>query len=696
LIPDDPDERKAFALRIVAQRCLYGVDKNPLAAEMAKLSLWLLTLAKDKPFEFLDHAIRCGDSLVGIHSLDQLRKFNLDGKGEDNNLFLQFLDPKIKEAIALRRQITEMQANTVEDVEAQERMLREANEKIDRLKYAADMLISAEFVPGSAADKRAARDNAGIKLAVHFHDIDLATFRREAQKMLAGQVTFHWPLEYPEVVVERGGFDAFVGNPPFMGGSKITAALNTPYRDFIKKHLASGEKGKADLCAYFLLRASALAASQTGGGGLLATNSLGQGDNSSVGIVQLIERGASIYRAYSNRRWPGNASVTVAIIWFRFGGWRSGFLLDDKCVPGITATLGAETDLARDPFRLAMNTGQAFRGTEIKGEGFTLSAEEASSLVEREPDCRNIIQWYLTGEDLNSRFDQSPSRMVINFREMSFAEASRFPLTLALVTQRVKPYRDSITKQIHEPDYWKFWDKRIDCYESVRQMERVLARSRIANMHSIAFIPTGIVYSDKVVVFRYSEYGVFSCFQSSIHEAWARHFSGASLRTDMCYSTQGAFETFPFPKALTPPLTRIGETYCSVRTTLMTRRKEGLTTTYNRFHCQDESSADIQKLRQLHIEMDNAVAAAYGWTDLDLGHDFHETKQGLRYTISEPARREVLARLLNLNHERYAEEVKQGLHEKKKGSAKKPGAKKKAATPGKDEATLFHAQEDDE
>src|SRR5438045_151023 len=121
---------------------------------MAKLSLWLLTLAKDKPFEFLDHAIRCGDSLVGIHNLDQLRKFNLDGKGDDNRLFLHFLDEKIKEAITLRRQITEMQSNTVADVEAQDRMLNEANKQIDRLKCAADMLISAEFVSGSAADKR--------------------------------------------------------------------------------------------------------------------------------------------------------------------------------------------------------------------------------------------------------------------------------------------------------------------------------------------------------------------------------------------------------------------------------------------------------------------------------------------------------------------------------------------------------------
>src|SRR5207244_10906313 len=133
-------------------------------------------------------AIRCGDSLVGIHNTEQLRKFNLDGKGEDNTLFLQFLDPKIKEAIALRRQITEMQANTVEDVEAQDRMLREANEKIDRLKCAADMLISAELVPGSAAEKRAAGDNVAIEVAVHFNGTDLPTFRREVQKTLAGQM----------------------------------------------------------------------------------------------------------------------------------------------------------------------------------------------------------------------------------------------------------------------------------------------------------------------------------------------------------------------------------------------------------------------------------------------------------------------------------------------------------------------------
>jgi hypothetical protein len=90
----------------------------------------------------------------------------------------------------------------------------------------------------------------------------------------------------------------------------------------------------------------------------------------------------------------------------------------------------------------------------------------------------------------------------------------------------------------------------------------------------------------------------------------------------------------------------------------MLKNNEGLTDTYNRFHDRGEQSEDIARLRALHVEMDQAVAAAYGWSDLDLGHGFHVTKQGERYTISEPARRAVLDRLLELNHQRYAHKSK--------------------------------------
>jgi hypothetical protein len=132
------------------------------------------------------------------------------------------------------------------------------------------------------------------------------------------------------------------------------------------------------------------------------------------------------------------------------------------------------------------------------------------------------------------------------------------------------------------------------------------------------------------------------------------------------------FETYPFPLLLSQSsLKNLGELYHEHRRQIMLARQEGLTATYNRFHNPKEKSADIARLRQLHVEMDNAVAAAYGWGDLDLGHGFHETPQGVRYTISEEARGEVLRRLLRLNHERYEEEVRQGLHDKKKTKASK-------------------------
>lgn len=94
----------------------------------------------------------------------------------------------------------------------------------------------------------------------------------------------------------------------------------------------------------------------------------------------------------------------------------------------------------------------------------------------------------------------------------------------------------------------------------------------------------------------------------------------------------------------------------------------------------------MQKLRDMHAKLDVAVAAAYGWDDLDLNHGFHETKQGIRFTISEEARREVLQRLLKLNHECYEEEVAQGLHDKKKKKTSTP--RKKKISPPKDDGNM--------
>jgi DNA-binding GntR family transcriptional regulator len=94
----------------------------------------------------------------------------------------------------------------------------------------------------------------------------------------------------------------------------------------------------------------------------------------------------------------------------------------------------------------------------------------------------------------------------------------------------------------------------------------------------------------------------------------------------------------------------------------MLERNEGLTKTYNRVHNPAERASDIAELRAIHVEIDHAVAEAYGWTDLVLDHDFYETSQNIRYTLGSVVRQRILDRLLQLNFDRYAEEVANGLH----------------------------------
>jgi microsomal dipeptidase-like Zn-dependent dipeptidase len=202
---------------------------------------------------------------------------------------------------------------------------------------------------------------------------------------------------------------------------------------------------------------------------------------------------------------------------------------------------------------------------------------------------------------------------------------------------------------------------------------------------SVSFAQIGQVFSDALVVIASESWAEFSAIQSNIHEAWTRQYS-STLEMRLRYTPTDSYETFPLPEVEPQAeLDVIGETYHEHRRQIMLARQEGLTATYNRFHNPDERSADIARLRELHVAMDRVVAAAYGWDDLALGHDFDETAQGLRFTIDEAARREVLGRLLELNHQRYAEEVAMGLHEARTTKARS-GAKARSAKGAKGSA----------
>ena len=426
-----------------------------------------------------------------------------------------------------------------------------------------------------------------------------------------------------------------------------------------------------------------------------------------MGLDALVEKGVSIPRAVPSRKWPGTASLEVAHVWLKKREWIRPYVLNDSEVRGISPLLQIPGRVSGNPHRLAANANLSFQGSIVLGMGFVMTPEEAAGLIDKDPRNKDVLYPYLNGEDLNSRPDQSPSRWVINFHDWPLrrAEAQEwknadekgrkelnrqgiaaldyngpvaadYPDCLRIVEDKVKPERAKLNRKVRRERWWQFAERAPQLYSTISGMKRVLVRARVANINSISFVPVGIICSEATVVFAYSKGDGLAQLQSTFHTEWLSQFA-SSMRTDIRYTPSDCFETLPFPKSL-GGLSGIGERYHVHRQSIMLCSREGLTKTYNRFHNPSEHSEDIVTLRRLHVEMDHAVAAAYGWADLELRHGFHETKQGVRYTFSELARIEVLDRLLALNHEQYEEEVRQGLHETGKVSKKKTKASKKS------------------
>src|SRR5581483_4455286 len=266
---------------------------------------------------------------------------------------------------------------------------------------------------------------------------------------------FHWALEITEVVLldnkGRACLDAIVGHPRFLGGKRSTGPRGTDYREYLVEHIAGGAKGHAELCAYFFLRARQLL-SRNGGFGLLATNTIAQGDTREVSLDQLLNDGCVIPRAISSRPWPGEASLEVAHVWARRGDWYGPYVLDERPVARIGSFLAEAGAAQGSPYCLAANAGKSFIGSYVLGLGFTMSPEEAESLIRKDLRNRDVLFPYLNGEDLNSRPDQSASRWVINFRDWPLDRASappgyagsvaaNYPDCLRIVEERVRPER---------------------------------------------------------------------------------------------------------------------------------------------------------------------------------------------------------------------------------------------------------------
>jgi hypothetical protein len=285
------------------------------------------------------------------------------------------------------------------------------------------------------------------------------------------------------------------------------------------------------------------------------------------------------------------------------------------------------------------------------------------------------------GEEINSEPRHSPHRFVIDFRDRELdACRQRWPSALGVVEQKVKPERTRrnldgtfvLRKPLPER-WWHHADKRPALFRAKLRVPEVIVKAQTSKQLAFAICSSDITFSHSVIVFPSESRSLLALLQSNVHDLWTRAFA-SSMKDDPVYTPSDCFDTFPFPKEFesNEALECTGREYYDFRAALMVKNDEGLTKTYNRFHDRDNREPDIVRLRELHTAMDRAVLDAYGWHDIKTDCDFfadyteededgNEVEKSIRYRWPDEVRDEVLARLLALNAERHAEEVKLGL-----------------------------------
>ncbi|MCB9264312.1 MAG: restriction endonuclease [Lewinellaceae bacterium] len=772
-------EAQRLAIRQVIRSCIYGVDLNPLAVELCKVALWLEAHNPGEPLNFLDHHIKCGNSIVGAGRLEDL----MEGIPDEAFQNLTGFSPEEKEVAALlrksnkkqredrikRKQLTTaamqqaqdslsrmagrlsnweaLPENTPEDIEAKakayEGLLSGAGWY--RLKQLADTQAAQFFLPKKdAADFVTDQDYfAWLYRSNAIQDRRAALAVGIAEK----KRFFHWFLEFPEVFA-RGGFDCILGNPPFLGNRKITGAYGLDFAEYIRWQYAP--IGSVDLVAYFFRRIFEII-QPNGFQSLISTNTIAQGNTREGGLAVIHEKGGAINHAVRSMRWPGTAAVEVSLVTIRKGPWKGPFVLNRKEEESITTYLDSQENLGK-PYQLATNKDKSFQGSIVLGQGFVLEPSEALALIEKDPKNKEVLFPYLNGQDLNSNVDQSPGRWVINFFDWPEEKAKAYPDCYGIIEELVKPERTRWEKDKSGNDivgkyalrkplpqkWWVYADKRPKLYRTIAPLERVLVVTKNTKYCCFSFSKNDKVFTQDLTVFAYGDYLHFTIFNSTVVTEWAWKNSATLGSSTIRLNPSAVFETFAFPENISTndfnSLARLGASYEKHRAVVLSSFDMGFTAAYNQFHnpqltaeAEDISSKEFQKrygkeswnlynhldnkkagrvsyaeavpmieeLRRLHQEMDEAVLSAYGWQDIALRHDFYEVdylpeNDNIRYTIHPEARREVLKRLLLLNHERYAEEVEQGLHGKGgKGKGKAEKGKKEKKSEGGGQGTLF-------
>lgn len=673
-LPRDSEARTVIARRLIAERCLYGVDLNPLAVELAKLSIWLVTLAKGRPFGFLDHNLRCGDSLLGIHRLDQLTELSMSpgGKGQ-KRLFGKNIETAVHEAIELRQRLREMPIRDIHDVEAMARLDAGARRKLGVSENIAHAFIGEVLASDGSASLlenglASLSIQAGQAVDGDFESVQ-SIVQRAALTLASGlpiekttRRPFHWPLEFPEVfMIERSGFDAFVGNPPFLGNRLWKSSMGEKLQWQCQMILGL-PPGKIDLCVVFHRRAVDLVR-QDGCYGLLATSNIAEGSAITVGLGVVAQQG-EIYFSRKAMPWPGTAAVDIAIVCFRKGYWNGVRNADGADCPRIGSRLEPEFGDVWEPKELP-NEIFSFEGVNnSKGLAFVITDE--SPWFERlRSEPNSLLRPYITGDDITSSALTRIARWALDIADRdldevraTWPEAYRFLMEEGLPTRTIaalKSYKGLIDR------WWQFWNHRAELMRRLRSRETFVAFSKVTKYPVCMPAPSDWIYTNKVLLIEESRSDFHAICLSSLFRGWVEVFSGGKLEGRLQISITESVSKYPLP---TLKVSNEGESAAAAFNKLAIQYSSenecGLTDVMNAVHTPTNAHTIVVELRDLLAAVDVHVVAAYGWADIEITYDFRSFAGGSvndpwRWAPSEEVTAVLMRRLTELNRQRFIE-----------------------------------------
>jgi hypothetical protein len=692
------------AVRDVIRVCIYGVDLNPLAVELCKVALWLEAHSPGEPLNFLDHHIKCGNSIVGFVNREDVSEGVADEAfavmpGDDRDV-ASTLRKRNKDE---RRQQRQMSLNLSPIIRARLDAIVDRWKALSRLPERTPAEIEtkkAEFSAfASGKDAWLLNQIAAIPIAqfylpkTHENAAEAITdeqFRRYwkgeqtpqgrgpamAWTLANRKRFFHWFLEFPDVMA-RGGFDCILGNPPYLGAQKVSQLYGRRFFEYLSYAFKAG--GLADLVAYFVRRIFTLVR-EDGFLALLATSALCKGDSRVTGLAPITACGGVINYVVRKMKWPGQAATHVALFAIKKGQFDGSPFLDGRPTDVISSYFDDDPIGEATLAQLHENSDQSFIGSNFNGDGFVVDQSFVNSCMSIDRRYGDVLFRNLLGANVNTDPEVAHSRWIICFFDWNQEQAKQYPLCFSRVEELVKPHRQHNSSKVLRERWWQYERLRKPLYNSIRGAERVLVRSQAGKHNVFEFVSNHFIFDQKVVVFALRSFADYGFLNSSIHEVFVWRFSGDLGGTTINYSPERVFETYPRPPG-NAVVEGLGGRYHTLRRSLMHSLSVGLTDLYNLFHTRDLSPAKVAKvsrtsesdanagfqgilqLRALHRELDEAVLAAYGWSvAISLGHDFHEIEtlpenDRVRYTVSPAARKEILKRLLALNHERAEAEA---------------------------------------